>query len=153
VVFFSNVPPAAAEVHLWQLFESVGTVENIVPFTDEGKMRGMGIVEYETDTAAKRAYHDLYQRDVLGSELVVDNLPSAAGVDAGRAIFFKNTAPGRSEDYLRGRFEALGPVERVTCLSAPGGSGRLPGVGVVEYSTSAAAERAHREMTPQKLVR
>lgn len=72
-VFFSNVPFKTTETHLRGLFESVGSVKRLNLYTTpDGKSRGMGVVEYNTQKAAIRAYNDLHKKMVSGRYINVE---------------------------------------------------------------------------------
>lgn len=72
-VFFANVPFDTTETHLRARFETVGPIRSLTLFTSwDGKSRGMGVVEYATQAAASRAYHQLHEQVVSGRSMVVD---------------------------------------------------------------------------------
>lgn len=72
-VFFKNVPFETTESHLRQRFEAAGPIRTLRLFmTPDGRSRGMGVVEYQTQAAATRAYNNLHEQNVSGRLMVVD---------------------------------------------------------------------------------
>jgi len=80
-IFFANAPPEATEAYLKQRFEAAaGPVTSLkVYMTNDGRSRGMGIVEYTNKSAARYAYSMLHGANIDGRRLLIDELESSDG--------------------------------------------------------------------------
>lgn len=95
-LYVGNIPFAAGEDELRELFSKVGQIESVHVVTDRatGRPRGFAFVEMVNDDDAQKAINDLDQTDFQGRRLAVNEArpraprpgpgPEDAGFDGGR---------------------------------------------------------------------
>ncbi|CAK0885388.1 unnamed protein product [Prorocentrum cordatum] len=170
-VFFSGapfkVPPAAVQEH----FAVFGEVRSLRMFKrSDGASRGMGVCIYQSASAAEEAIN--YGITIEGRSLFLgwdtSSGPEGKGdwssgpigggkggkgwdedtdhpdVDPNKSVLFKNVPFETAEKFLREKFGNVGSIKSFTLFTTP--DGRSRGMGVVEYFTATAAERAYNEI-------
>lgn len=170
-VFFSGapfkVPPAAVQEH----FAAFGEVRSLRMFKrSDGASRGMGVCIFQSTRAAEEAIN--YGITIEGRSLFVSwdtsSGPEGKGdwssgpigggkggggkgwdqdhpdVDPDKSVYFRNVPFETAEKFLREKFGSVGSIKNFVLFTTA--DGRSRGMGVVEYFTSTAAERAYNEI-------
>ncbi|CAE7312886.1 mrd1, partial [Symbiodinium necroappetens] len=71
-IFFANVPFVSREIDLKRRFASVGVINSFHLFKrQDGSSRGMGVVEYVTTAAARRAVNALSESNIDGRYVLI----------------------------------------------------------------------------------
>ncbi|CAE7453057.1 PAB2 [Symbiodinium natans] len=71
-IFFANVPFLSREIDLKRRFAQVGLINSFQLFKrQDGSSRGMGIVEYVTTSAARRACNTLSEANIDGRHVLI----------------------------------------------------------------------------------
>ncbi|MCX7713020.1 MAG: RNA-binding protein [Chthoniobacterales bacterium] len=78
-LYVGNLPYAATESDLFELFKGVGIVKNVEIIWDKrNQSRGFGFVEMQSLEEAKRAVEQLHDKEYMGRKLVVSGAKALA---------------------------------------------------------------------------
>ena len=113
-LYVGNLPYTAAEQDLQELFERVAPVESVTVMRDmaTGRARGFGFVEMPDDTEAQNALSSLYDSEVLGRKIIVNEAqpkPQNGGGGGGfKKRSFGGGGSGGGGGYKKGGFNRGG---------------------------------------------
>jgi RNA recognition motif-containing protein len=92
------------EDDLRNLFEQYGTVTSIkiVKDRETGRSKGFGFVEMENDTEAQNALSSLYDKEILGRKIVINEAQERPAKPGGGGGFKKRSFGGGGGGYNKG---------------------------------------------------
>jgi RNA recognition motif-containing protein len=104
-LYVGNLSWTMTEDDLRNLFEQYGTVNSlkIVKDRETGRSKGFGFVEMENDTEAQNALSSLYDKEILGRKIVINEAqerPAKSG--GGGGGFKKRSFGGGGGGYNKG---------------------------------------------------
>lgn len=90
-LYVGNLSWTMTEDDLRNLFEQYGTVNSIkiVKDRETGRSKGFGFVEMENDTEAQNALSSLYDQEVLGRKIVINEAQERPAKPSGGGGFKK----------------------------------------------------------------
>lgn len=102
-LYVGNLSWTMTEDDLRNLFEQYGTVNSlkIVKDRETGRSKGFGFVEMENDTEAQNALSSLYDKELMGRKIVINEAqerPAKSGGGGG----FKKRSFGGGGGYNKG---------------------------------------------------
>lgn len=102
-LYVGNLSWNMTEDDLRNLFEQYGTVSSIkiVKDRETGRSKGFGFVEMENDTEAQNALSSLYDKEVLGRKIVINEAQERPAKPAGGG-FKKRSFGGGGGGYNKG---------------------------------------------------
>lgn len=121
---------------------------NIVKYSDTGRSKGFGFIEFETEEDAQNA---LAKNGTVvdGREIVVSE-PRPAEERSSKKLYVGNLSYDVTADDLRAAFEKYGEIVDVTVLVFED-TGKSRGFGFVEYANEEDAQKA-LEMDSQDMA-
>lgn len=95
-LYVGNLSWNMSEDDLRNLFEQYGTVTSIkiVKDRETGRSKGFGFVEMENDTEAQNALSSLYDKEVLGRKIVINEAQERPAKPSGGGGGFKKRSFG-----------------------------------------------------------
>ncbi|MCO5240287.1 MAG: RNA-binding protein [Chitinophagaceae bacterium] len=95
-LYVGNLSWTMTEDDLRNLFEQYGTVNSIkiVKDRETGRSKGFGFVEMENDTEAQNALSSLYDQEVLGRKIVINEAQERPAKPGGGGGFKKRSFGG-----------------------------------------------------------
>lgn len=103
-LYVGNLSWNMSEDDLRNLFEQYGTVSSIkiVKDRETGRSKGFGFVEMENDTEAQNALSSLYDKEVLGRKIVINEAQERPAKPGGGGGFKKRSFGGGGGGYNKG---------------------------------------------------
>ncbi|MFT3702865.1 MAG: RNA-binding protein [Agriterribacter sp.] len=95
-LYVGNLSWTMTEDDLRNLFEQYGTVTSIkiVKDRETGRSKGFGFVEMENDTEAQNALSSLYDKEILGRKIVINEAQERPAKSGGGGGGFKKRSFG-----------------------------------------------------------
>ncbi len=95
-LYVGNLSWTMTEDDLRNLFEQYGTVTSIkiVKDRETGRSKGFGFVEMENDTEAQNALSSLYDKEILGRKIVINEAQERPAKPGGGGGFKKRSFGG-----------------------------------------------------------
>lgn len=95
-LYVGNLSWTMTEDDLRNLFEQYGTVSSIkiVKDRETGRSKGFGFVEMENDTEAQNALSSLYDKEILGRKIVINEAQERPAKPGGGGGFKKRSFGG-----------------------------------------------------------
>ena len=95
-LYVGNLSWTMTEDDLRNLFEQYGTVNSlkIVKDRETGRSKGFGFVEMENDTEAQNALSSLYDKEILGRKIVINEAQERPAKSGGGGGGFKKRSFG-----------------------------------------------------------
>ena len=95
-LYVGNLSWTMTEDDLRNLFEQYGTVSSIkiVKDRETGRSKGFGFVEMENDTEAQNALSSLYDKEILGRKIVINEAQERTAKPGGGGGFKKRSFGG-----------------------------------------------------------
>ena len=95
-LYVDNLSWTMTEDDLRNLFEQYGTVSSIkiVKDRETGRSKGFGFVEMENDTEAQNALSSLYDKEILGRKIVINEAQERPAKPGGGGGFKKRSFGG-----------------------------------------------------------
>ena len=95
-LYVGNLSWNMTEDDLRNLFEQYGTVTSIkiVKDRETGRSKGFGFVEMENDTEAQNALSSLYDKEILGRKIVINEAQERPAKPSGGGGFKKRSFGG-----------------------------------------------------------
>ncbi len=92
-LYVGNLSWTMTEDDLRNLFEQYGTVSSIkiVKDRETGRSKGFGFVEMENDTEAQNALSSLYDKEILGRKIVINEAQERPAKPGGGGGFKKRS--------------------------------------------------------------
>ncbi|MBX3254449.1 MAG: RNA-binding protein [Chitinophagaceae bacterium] len=103
-LYVGNLSWNMTEDDLRNLFEQYGTVTSIkiVKDRETGRSKGFGFVEMENDTEAQNALSSLYDKEVLGRKIVINEAQERPAKPSGGGGYKKRSFGGGGGGYNKG---------------------------------------------------
>jgi RNA recognition motif-containing protein len=103
-LYVGNLSWTMTEDDLRNLFEQYGTVNSlkIVKDRETGRSKGFGFVEMENDTEAQNALSSLYDKEILGRKIVINEAQERPAKSGGGGGGFKKRSFGGGGGYNKG---------------------------------------------------
>lgn len=103
-LYVGNLSWTMTEDDLRNLFEQYGTVSSIkiVKDRETGRSKGFGFVEMENDTEAQNALSSLYDKEILGRKIVINEAQERPAKPGGGGGFKKRSFGGGGGGYNKG---------------------------------------------------
>ena len=103
-LYVGNLSWTMTEDDLRNLFEQYGTVTSIkiVKDRETGRSKGFGFVEMENDTEAQNALSSLYDKEILGRKIVINEAQERPAKPGGGGGFKKRSFGGGGGGYNKG---------------------------------------------------
>lgn len=103
-LYVGNLSWNMTEDDLRNLFEQYGTVTSIkiVKDRETGRSKGFGFVEMENDTEAQNALSSLYDKEILGRKIVINEAQERPAKPSGGGGFKKRSFGGGGGGYNKG---------------------------------------------------
>ncbi|HRP32558.1 MAG TPA: RNA-binding protein [Agriterribacter sp.] len=102
-LYVGNLSWTMTEDELRNLFEQYGTVNSIkiVKDRESGRSKGFGFVEMENDTEAQNALSSLYDQEIMGRKIVINEAQERPAKPSGGG-FKKRSFGGGGGGYNKG---------------------------------------------------
>ncbi|MBN8787163.1 MAG: RNA-binding protein [Terrimonas sp.] len=103
-LYVGNLSWTMTEDDLRTLFEQYGTVSSIkiVKDRETGRSKGFGFVEMENDTEAQNALSSLYDKEIQGRKIVINEAQERPAKPGGGGGFKKRGFGGGGGGYNKG---------------------------------------------------
>lgn len=103
-LYVGNLSWTMTEDDLRNLFEQYGTVTSIkiVKDRETGRSKGFGFVEMENDTEAQNALSSLYDKEIMGRKIVINEAQERPAKPGGGGGFKKRSFGGGGGGYNKG---------------------------------------------------
>ena len=103
-LYVGNLSWTMTEDDLRNLFEQYGTVNSlkIVKDRETGRSKGVGFVEMENDTEAQNALSSLYDKELMGRKIVINEAQERPAKSGGGGGFKKRSFGGGGGGYNKG---------------------------------------------------
>lgn len=103
-LYVGNLSWTMTEDDLRTLFEQYGTVASIkiVKDRETGRSKGFGFVEMENDTEAQNALSSLYDKEIQGRKIVINEAQERPAKPSGGGGFKKRGFGGGGGGYNKG---------------------------------------------------
>lgn len=106
-LYVGNLSWTMTEDELRTLFEQYGTVSSIkiVKDRETGRSKGFGFVEMDNDTEAQNALSSLYDKEILGRKIVINEAqerPAKSGGGGGGGYKKRSFGGGGGGGYNKG---------------------------------------------------
>ncbi|MBS1748377.1 MAG: RNA-binding protein [Bacteroidetes bacterium] len=103
-LYVGNLSWTMTEDDLRNLFEQYGTVNSlkIVKDRETGRSKGFGFVEMENDTEAQNALSSLYDKELMGRKIVINEAQERPAKSGGGGGFKKRSFGGGGGGYNKG---------------------------------------------------
>ena len=103
-LYVGNLSWTMTEDDLRNLFEQYGTVTSIkiVKDRETGRSKGFGFVEMENDTEPQNALSSLYDKEILGRKIVINEAQERPAKPGGGGGFKKRSFGGGGGGYNKG---------------------------------------------------
>jgi RNA recognition motif-containing protein len=103
-LYVGNLSWTMTEDDLRNLFEQYGTVTSIkiVKDRETGRSKGFGFVEMENDTEAQNALSSLYDKEILGRKIVINEAQERPAKPGGGGGYKKRNFGGGGGGYNKG---------------------------------------------------
>ncbi|KAI4349059.1 hypothetical protein L6164_009704 [Bauhinia variegata] len=155
-VFVKNLAESVDNVGLQELFEKFGTIlSSKVVMSDDGKSKGYGFVQFDSEESANAAIDKLNGSIVGDKQIYVGKfvkksdriLPSPDAKYTN--LYVKNFDPDITEELLLEKFSSFGKI--VSLVLANDGNGLSKGFGFVNFDNPDDARRALEAMNGVQL--
>ena len=105
-LYVGNLSWTMTEDDLRNLFEQYGTVSSIkiVKDRETGRSKGFGFVEMENDTEAQNALSSLYDKEIMGRKIVINEAQERPAKPGGGGGGGYNKGGGGYRDRDRGGY-------------------------------------------------
>ncbi|KAL3536186.1 hypothetical protein ACH5RR_004647 [Cinchona calisaya] len=150
-IFVKNLGDSIDNAKLQEMFKPFGNILSCkVVISDDGKTKGYGFVQFESEDAANSAIEKLNGYVVDGKEMFVGKYvkKSARALPNPDAkytnLYMKNLAPETTEDHLNEKFSEFGKIVSVAISKDENGVSR--GFGFVNFENPDNARRAMESM-------
>uniref|UniRef100_A0A2N9E676 RRM domain-containing protein n=1 Tax=Fagus sylvatica TaxID=28930 RepID=A0A2N9E676_FAGSY len=145
-LFVKNLAPSIDNIHLHAMFTSFGTILSCKVAEENGKSKGFGFVQFETEESALAALYALHGSVIEGKKLYVSKFIKKSERMAAQDelnftnLYVKNLGEDMTEELLRDQFSKFGKVSNVTIMKDSEGKSR--GFGFVNFDSSEEAKNA-----------
>ncbi|KAL3327686.1 hypothetical protein AABB24_035385 [Solanum stoloniferum] len=155
-VFIKNLNDKIDSTKLEEIFQKFGNILSCkVAISEDGRSKGFGFVQFETEDSANTAIEELNGSAVGGKEMYVGKfvkksdriLPSPD--EKYTNLFIKNLGLDISEEHLRGKFSEFGKI--ISLVITKDENGCSKGFGYVNFENPDDARRAREAMNGSKL--
>ncbi|XP_004246907.1 polyadenylate-binding protein 7 [Solanum lycopersicum] len=155
-VFVKNLNDTIDSTKLEEIFQKFGNILSCkVAVSEDGRSKGFGFVQFETEDSANTAIEELNGSAVGGKEMYVGKfvkksdrvLPSPD--EKYTNLFIKNLGLDISEEHLREKFSEFGKI--ISLIIAKDENGCSKGFGYVNFENPDDARRAREAMNGSKL--
>ncbi|GLT93477.1 hypothetical protein SLE2022_112690 [Rubroshorea leprosula] len=155
-VFIKNLNDSIDSARLQELFQKFGNVVSCkVATSEDGKSKGHGFVQFETEESANAAIQELNGSTVLDKQIYVGKfvkksdrmLPSPDAKYTN--LYVKNLDPDITEENLRERFSEFGKIASLVMAKDDNGASR--GCGFINFDSPDDARRAMEAMNGLQL--
>jgi len=108
-LYVGNLPFSATDESLQEIFAQAGNVQSakIITDRDTGRSKGFGFVEMENDAEAQAAITALYDSEVMGRKIIVnESQPKQQGAGGGgfKKRSFGGSGSGGGGGYKKGGY-------------------------------------------------
>ncbi|KAL2509150.1 Polyadenylate-binding protein 7 [Forsythia ovata] len=155
-VFVKNLSDSIDSVKLQELFQKFGNVLSCkVVTSDDGKSKGYGFVQFDSEISANASIEKLNSSTVGGKQMYVGKFvkksdrsvlnPEAKYTN----LYMKNLDPGVSEEVLKEKFSGYGKI--ISLIISKDENGASRGFGFVNFENPEDARHAMEAMHGSKL--
>ncbi|KAL8036285.1 hypothetical protein ABFS82_12G145900 [Erythranthe guttata] len=160
-VFVKNLHDSIDSVKLHEMFQKFGNILSCkVVTSDDGKSKGYGFIQFETETSAKAAIEELNGSTDGGKQMFVGkfvkkNDRAAPSLEAKYTnLYVKNLDTSFSEEVLKEKFSEYGKI--VSLVISKDGNGASRGFGFVNFENpddaKSAVEALHGSQLGSKIL-
>ncbi|OWM77099.1 polyadenylate-binding protein 6-like isoform X2 [Punica granatum] len=145
-LFVKNLDPSINSARLQSLFCKFGTVLSCKVAEDNGKRKGFGFVQFDSEHSAMAALKSLHDTFVEGKNLYVCKfVRKSERMETYQKptftnLYVKNLGEDMTEDCLQDKFSEFGKVSNVVIMK--NGEGKSKEFGFVNFETPEAAMKA-----------
>ncbi|KAK6933474.1 Polyadenylate-binding protein/Hyperplastic disc protein [Dillenia turbinata] len=155
-LFVKNMSDSIDNVKFRDMFSKFGNIlSSKVEMSPDGKSKGYGFVQFESEESANAAISELHGCTVDGKQLYVSNhqkkserlmtTPDAKYTN----LYMKNIDPDITEEVLLGKFSEFGKI--CNLVISKDGNGTSQGFGFVNFDSPDDAKRAMEAMNGKQL--
>ncbi|KAL3646821.1 hypothetical protein CASFOL_009365 [Castilleja foliolosa] len=155
-VFVKNLSDSIDSVKLQEMFQQFGNILSCkVVTSDDGKSKGYGFVQFESESSAKAAIEKLNGSTNEGKQLFVGKFVKKSERDVSSYeakytnLYVKNLDTSISEEVLKEKFSQHGRIVSLVISKEENGASR--GFGFVNFENPDDAKRAVEAMHGSKL--
>ncbi|XVF74483.1 hypothetical protein PTKIN_Ptkin13bG0114000 [Pterospermum kingtungense] len=154
-LFVKNLDPSMSSAGLEEIFCRFGTILSCKIPEENGKSKGFGFVQFDSEESAMAAITALHDTMLQGRKLYVSKFvkkserTAVAEEEKFTNLYVKNLADGITEDLLEERFSRYGKVCSVVIMKDVNGSSR--GFGFVNFQSPDDAKKAMEAMNGEQL--
>ncbi|KAK8957791.1 putative polyadenylate-binding protein [Platanthera zijinensis] len=154
-VFVKNLGGSVDSVKLQEMFEKFGNILSSKVVTHDGKSKGYGFVQFDSQDSANSAIESLNDTIVDGKRIFVGNfikkserfMPNAEVKYTN--LYMKNLDQDITEDLIELKFSEFGKISNV--MIAKDGEGKSKGFGFVNFENPDSAKKAMEAMNGLQL--
>ncbi|KAM3747477.1 hypothetical protein ACB098_05G038300 [Castanea mollissima] len=145
-LFVKNLPPSINSLQLHSLFSRFGTILSCKVAEENGKSKGFGFVQFDTEESAMSALYALHDTVLDEKKLYVSKFMKKSERMAAQEelnftnLYVKNLSEDTTEELLRDQFSKFGKVSSVAIMKDNQGKSR--GFGFVNFESSEDAKNA-----------
>lgn len=144
-LYVKNLDPSVNSAHLEEMFGKYGTILSCKVAEENGKSKGFGFVQFDSEDAATTALNALNDTMFEGKKLCVCKfIRKSERNDASEKTFtnlyFKNLDENVTVDFLKEKFSEHGTVCNIVIMKDDEGKSR--GFGFVKFSLHEEAKKA-----------
>ncbi|KAK4590840.1 hypothetical protein RGQ29_021148 [Quercus rubra] len=145
-LFVKNLPPSVNSLQLHSLFSRFGTILSCKVAEENGKSKGFGFVQFDTEESATSALYALHDTVIDEKKLYVSKFMKKSERMAAQEelnftnLYVKNLSEDTTEELLRDQFSKFGKVSSVAIMKDNQGKSR--GFGFVNFESSEDAKNA-----------
>ncbi|PKI72556.1 hypothetical protein CRG98_007078 [Punica granatum] len=155
-IFVKNLSDSVDNVGLQELFKPFGNILSCKVVTSEdGKSKGYGFVQFDSDESATAAMEKLNGSDAGGKQIYVAKFVKRSDRVLSRAnaiytnLYVKNLDPDVTEEVLREKFSDFGKITSLVIVKNENGISR--GFGFVNFESPDDAKQATETMNGSQL--
>ncbi|KAK4759562.1 hypothetical protein SAY87_022693 [Trapa incisa] len=155
-IFVKNLSDSLDNVGLQELFKPFGDILSCkVATLDDGKSKGYGFVQFDSDESANAAIDNLNGSNVGGKQLYVAKFVKRSDRVLSRAnakytnLYMKNLDTDVTEEVLEEKFSGFGKITSLIIAKDENGTSR--GFGFVNFDNPDDAKRAAEAMNGSQL--
>ncbi|XP_020575951.1 polyadenylate-binding protein 7-like [Phalaenopsis equestris] len=154
-VFVKNLSESVNDLELEAMFGKFGTILSSKMAIQDGKSKGYGFVQFDSQDSANAAIENLHGTFVDGKQIYVSNfikkseriLPNPETMY--NSLFVKNLDEDITEELIELKFSEFGEVANVKLAKDEAGNSK--GYGFVNFENQESAEKAMEAMNGLKL--
>ncbi|XP_008228397.1 PREDICTED: polyadenylate-binding protein 4-like [Prunus mume] len=144
-IFVKNLDTSVTSTQLQDMFGDFGTILSCKVAEENGKSKGFGFVQFDTEDSAMAAVSALNGTVIMGKNLYVSKfVKKSERLSEFTNLYVKNLNEDVTEDLLEEKFSLYGKVDSLAIMKDANGKSR--GFGFVNFESQEEAKKAIEAM-------